>query len=93
MSYNKCPFYLDIELWQFICDDMEFNDQNYLLSCDRNLWHQLRIYELPQKYGRSMTDKIIINDNRYYFFRKASFTIDCGQIIHKVLQMQQENNE
>ena len=28
---------------------MEFKDQNYFLSCDRNLWHQLRIYKLPKK--------------------------------------------
>ena len=34
MSYNKCPYNLDIELWQFICDEMEFKDQNYFLSCD-----------------------------------------------------------
>ena len=32
MSHNKCPFNLDIELWQIICDDMEFKDQNYFLS-------------------------------------------------------------
>ena len=43
MSYNNCPFNLDIELWQFICDYMKFKDQNYLLSCDRDLWHQLKI--------------------------------------------------
>ena len=51
MSYNKCPFNfnfnfnfnLDIKLWPFICDETEFKDQNYLLSCDRHLWHQLRI--------------------------------------------------
>ena len=49
MSYNKHAFNLDIELWQFICDDMEFKDQNYFLSCDRNLWYQLRIYVLPKK--------------------------------------------
>ena len=73
MSYNKCPFNLDIELWQFICDDMEFKDQNHLLSCDRDLWHQLRIFVLPQKYGGSTTDKITINDERYFNFRKANF--------------------
>ena len=75
MSYSKCPFNLDIELWQLICDEMVFKDQNYFLSCDRNLWQQLRIYTLPQKYGRSMTDKIIINDDRYYFCRKTSFVV------------------
>ena len=75
MSYNKCPYNLDIELWQFICNEMEFKNQNYFLSCDRHLWHQLMIYKLPQKYGGLMADKIIINDCRYYNFRKANFMV------------------
>ena len=81
MSYNKCPFNLDIELWQLICNEMEFKDQNYFLSCDCNLWNLLRIYALPQKYGRSMTNKIIINDNRYNNFKKINFDddIDIGR--------------
>ena len=67
MFYNKCPFKLDIELWQLICNEMEFYDQNYLLSCDRNLWHQLRIYELSRKYGSHITDFILGNDKRYHY--------------------------
>ena len=31
MSYNKCPYDLDIELWQLMCDEMDFKSQNYLL--------------------------------------------------------------
>ena len=76
MSYNKCPFNLDIKLWQLVCDEMVFKEQNYLLSCDRNLWHQLRIYKLPRKYGKLVTDKIITNNERYYYFRKVNFMIN-----------------
>ena len=68
MSYNKCPFNLDIELWQLICNKMDFKSQNYLLSCDRNLWHQLRLYELPGKYGLHITDFIIGDDERYHYY-------------------------
>ena len=73
MSYNKCPYDLDIELWQLVCDEMAFKDQNYLLSCDRDLWHLLRIYKLPQNYGKLMTDYILASDNRYYNFKCANF--------------------
>ena len=51
MSHDICPYDLDIELWQLICNEMEFKSQNYLLSCDCNLWHQSRIYKLLKKYG------------------------------------------
>ena len=51
MSFKKCHFDLDIKLWQLMRDNMEFKNQNYFLSCDCNLWHQLRIYKLAQKYG------------------------------------------
>ena len=65
---NKCPCNLDIELWQLLCDKMEFKDQNYLFSCDRNLWHQLRIYSLPRKYGSNITNYVLMNDHRYHHF-------------------------
>ena len=81
---NTCPFNLDIELWQFICNEMNFKDQNYFLSCDRNLWYQLRIFVLPQKYGGLMNDKIIINDDRYYYFRKVNFVVNIWTFNWKI---------
>ena len=63
---------------------MVFRDQNYLLLCDRNLWHQLRIYVLLRKYGLHVTDEIIINDDRYYNFRKANFAANIHDINKKI---------
>ena len=76
-KFNYYPFSLDIELWQLICNEMKFKSQNYLLSCDRNLWHQLRIYELPGKYGRHITNDIIKTNKRYHYFRHVSFASSC----------------
>ena len=73
MSYNKCPYDLDIELWQLVCDEIAFKDQNYLLSCDRNLWYLLILNKLPQKYGEHMMDNILKSDKRYHNFRATNF--------------------
>ena len=77
MFHNKCPYDLDIEFWQLICNEMEFKSQNYLLSCDRNLWHQLRIHKLSNKYGKLMTDFILGNDERYHYYTIVNYVLNA----------------
>lgn len=66
LKFNKCPHDFDIELWQLICNNLNFKDQNYLLSCCKNFLHQLKIFRLENNYGQYMINYILALDKRYH---------------------------
>src|SRR6056297_3523854 len=74
MLTDKCPFNLDIELWQIVCNEMHFKCQNYLMSCCKDLCGQLQIYVL-QNCGKYIDDNIIKNDSRYHNFKLVNFNV------------------
>ena len=41
----------------------------------RNLWYQLKIYKMPQKYGGHITNSILRNNQRYHYCKIIDFSV------------------
>lgn len=66
---------LPYELWQILCNKMDFKDQLSLTETSVFLANTLIIYDIPRKYHKSLTNQIVSSD-RYKYIKSLHVNIN-----------------